>query len=297
MSRERSNWRDKGSNKNKAGKRDEKPSFSRGPKKNFKPHGPKKEGESYRPKGPKNIPKFSDTMRLNKFLSNAGVCGRREADVLIGTGAVSVNDVIVTELGIKVNPDKDVIKVDGNTVSLEVKQYFVLNKPKDFLGLMGDAYSRKTVSTLMQGACKEDIYPVDKVDKMTSGLLLFTNDGDFLIKLSHPKFRCKKIYHVTLNRKVSDTQLQEIAEGVEMEGSFYKPDEIKFVGNGEDRTQVGLTISTGRNSIVKRLFDSAGFKVVALDRVYFGGITKKNLPRGRYRKLTDQEVINLKNMK
>lgn len=331
MSRERSNWRDKGGNKNKSRKTDDRSPNPRGEKKGFKsfdksprrerstdqegdfkprdgaekprgtfskprPGGFRKDGE-FRPRGPKNIPKFSDTMRLNKYLSNAGVCGRREADVLIGTGAVSVNGVNVTELGIKVNPSKDVIKVDGNTVSLETKHYFVLNKPKDFLGLMGDAYSRKTVSTLMEGACKEAIYPVDKVDKMTSGLLLFTNDGDFLIKLSHPKFRCKRIYHVTLNRKISDAQLQQISEGVEVEGGFVKPDEISFVGNGDDKTQVGITVSTGRNSAIKRLFDSQGFKVVALDRVYFSGITKKNLPRGKYRKLTEQEVINLKNMK
>ncbi|TXC85092.1 pseudouridine synthase [Luteibaculum oceani] len=297
MGRERSNWRDKGSRRGAQAKREDSRQESGDKPRGNKPFKPGFKKEFRRNKGLENIPKFSSEVRLNKFLSNAGVCGRREADVLIKSGAVSVNDVHVTELGIKVNPDKDVVKVDGNRVSLETKQYFVLNKPKDFNPLMGDPYSRKTVSILMKGACKEQIYPVDKVDKMTSGVLLFSNDGDLIIKLSHPKFRIKRIYHVTLNRKFAEQSLEEVKEGLEIDGHFFKPEAIEFVGKGDDRTQVGLEITTGRHSVVRKVFEHFGCKVVAMDRVYFGGITKKNLPRGKYRKLTEQEVINLKMMK
>lgn len=240
------------------------------------------------------LPSFNeDAIRLNKYLSNAGICSRREADVLIQTGVVSINDVIVTEMGYKVKIG-DVVKYDGGTINAETKRYVLLNKPKDFITTMDDPWGRKTVMGLVYKACKERVYPVGRLDRETTGLLLFTNDGDMAKKLTHPKYEAKKMYHVELNKPVTTDHLQTLLTGVELEDGKIVCDNAEYVKDGASSREVGVEIHSGKNRIVRRIFEKLGYEVVKLDRVMFAGLTKKDLPRGFYRHLTEKEVAFLK---
>ncbi len=232
-----------------------------------------------------------DGVRLNKFISNSGICSRREADDYITAGVVSVNDVIITELGTKVYPN-DVVKFNGERIKGEEKVYIVMNKPKDFVTTVSDPYAEKTVIGLVQGQCKERVYPVGRLDKATTGVLLLTNDGELADKLTHPSFEKKKIYHVTLDKNVKATDMSQLVKGIVLEDGPIQVDEISYVD--DDKTQVGVEIHSGRNRIVRRMFEHFGYKVKKLDRVYFAGLTKKNLRRGQWRFLTEQEVAMLK---
>jgi len=239
------------------------------------------------------LPSFrEDNIRLNKYLSNAGVCSRREADVLIETGVVSVNGKIVTELGYKINQG-DVVQYDGETINAETKRYVLLNKPKGFITTMDDPRGRKTVMSLVSKACRERIYPVGRLDRETTGLLLFTNDGDLAKKLTHPRYQAVKMYHVELNKSVAKEDLEKLLIGVDLEDGRTKVDKVEYVENGTSK-EVGVEIHSGKNRIVRRLFEALGYQVVKLDRVQFGGLTKKDLPKGYYRHLTEQEVSYLK---
>ncbi len=239
------------------------------------------------------LPSFNDdAIRLNKYLSNAGICSRREADVLISTGVVSVNDEIILEMGYKVKPG-DVVKYDGGSIKAETKRYVLLNKPKGFITTMDDPMGRKTVMSLVKKACKERVYPVGRLDKETTGLLLFTNDGDLAKKLTHPLHKAGKIYHVELNRKVSIEDLKKMTTGIDLEDGKIIFDKAEFV-NETDAKEVGVELHSGKNRIVRRTFEALGYKVVKLDRVTFAGLNKKDLPRGMYRHLTEQEVAFLK---
>lgn len=239
------------------------------------------------------LPSFNeDEIRLNKYLSNAGVCSRREADVLIQTGVVTVNGEIITELGHKIKPG-DVVQYDGETINAETKRYVLLNKPKGFITTMDDPMGRKTVMSLVKKACRERIYPVGRLDKETTGLLLFTNDGDMAKKLTHPRHRASKIYHVELNKPVRVEDLNKLMSGVDLEDGKTVCDLAEFVKDGSNR-EVGVELHSGKNRIVRRLFEALGYEVVKLDRVQFAGLTKKDLPRGMYRHLSEKEVAFLK---
>jgi 23S rRNA pseudouridine2605 synthase len=248
-----------------------------------------------RRKGPKKSAYLADggLIRLNKYIANAGLCSRREADTLISSGAVKVNGVVVSELGTKVKPS-DKVTVGEQTLKAEKHRYVLLNKPKGYITTTDDPRERKTVMVLVEKACKERIYPVGRLDRNTLGVLLFTNDGDLAKKLTHPKHNIKKIYHVFLDQPLSKRDMQAIAEGLQLEDGFIKPDVVSYVGPGDDRKSVGIELHSGKNRIVRRIFESLGYKVEKLDRVYFAGLTKKDLPRGRWRHLTDKEVDFLK---
>ncbi|MEN9919640.1 MAG: hypothetical protein RL662_2076 [Bacteroidota bacterium] len=248
-------------------------------------------------KGPKQLVKpvkykenlDPDTpIRLNKYLANAGVCSRREADTFITAGVVKVNGVSVTELGAKVKRG-DTITFHEQPVRLESKVYVLLNKPKNTVTTSDDPQNRKTVMDLVKGACPERIYPVGRLDRNTTGVLLLTNDGDLASKLMHPKYVKKKIYQVRLDRDVAIEHMQAIADGIELEDGEIHADSIAYVGE-DVLNEVGIEIHSGRNRIVRRIFEKLGYQVLKLDRVYFAGLTKKNLPRGRWRYLTEQEV-------
>ena len=234
----------------------------------------------------------NEPIRLNKFLANAGVCSRREADEFIQAGVVTVNGEIVTELGTKVMRT-DVVKFHDDTVSLEKKVYVLLNKPKDYVTTSDDPQQRKTVMDLVKNACPERIYPVGRLDRNTTGVLLLTNDGDLASKLTHPKYLKKKIYHVYLDRNVTAHDIQQIAEGITLEDGEIKADAIEYA-DPVDKKQVGIEIHSGKNRIVRRIFESFGYKVLKLDRVQFAGLTKKNLRRGDWRYLTEEEVDRLR---
>ncbi len=232
-----------------------------------------------------------DAIRLNRYVANAGVCSRREADVLIATGVVTVNGKIVTEMGYKVNPT-DVVSYGGVPIKNETKKYLILNKPKDYITTMDDPQERRTVMELVRQACKERLYPVGRLDRNTTGLLLFTNDGDMTAKLTHPKFEVRKVYHVSLDKKMSTEDYRTLCEGVELSDGFIKPDAAEFVGTG--KFELGIEIHSGKNRIVRRMFEHLGYEVVKLDRVAFAGLTKKDLPRGKFRFLTEKEISFLK---
>lgn len=234
---------------------------------------------------------ITETIRLNKFLSNAGVCSRREADELIKVGAVLVNGIPVTELGTKITA-QDRVEVNGREVKPENKVYVLLNKPRNCVTTTDDPQERMTVMHLVRNACKERIYPVGRLDRNTTGVLLLTNDGDLAAKLVHPSFKKKKIYHVWLDKEVTAEDMQKIADGIELEDGEMHADAISYVTE-DDLTQVGIEIHSGRNRIVRRMFEHLGYHVRKLDRVYFAGLTKKNLGRGKWRYLTQDEVNNL----
>ncbi len=235
--------------------------------------------------------KPEDGIRLNKYIANSGVCSRREADTYIASGNVVVNGKVITEMGFKVKPG-DEVRFDGTSISPEEKRYILLNKPKNYITTMDDERGRKTVMDLIAGATKERVYPVGRLDRNTTGLLLFTNDGDLAKKLTHPKHNVQKLYHASLDRKFEVKDLHKLRDEVIIEGRRVFIDEVDYVA-GETKSEVGIKIHSGRNRIVRKIFEHFGYKVVKLDRVIFAGLTKKNLPRGRYRELTQQEVNNL----
>lgn len=230
-------------------------------------------------------------VRLNKYIANAGICSRREADVLISTGAVSVNDEVITELGYKVKPT-DVVRYGDKVLQNEKPVYLLLNKPKDYITTTFDDRGRKDVMELVSGACKERIYPVGRLDRDTTGLLLFTNDGDMTKKLTHPSHGIEKTYHVELNKNFANIDMCALRQGIELEDGVITPDEVAFVG--ESKRDLGITIHSGKNRIVRRIFEFLGYEVVKLDRVVFAGLTKKDLPRGKWRFLTQAEINILK---
>lgn len=231
-------------------------------------------------------------VRLNKYLANAGICSRREADEFIQAGVASVNGQVVTELGTKVLRTDD-IRFHDQKVSMEKKVYVLLNKPKDCVTTSDDPQQRKTVMDLVKNACPERIYPVGRLDRNTTGVLLLTNDGDLASKLTHPKFLKKKIYHVFLDKKVTAHDMQQIATGITLEDGEVHADAIEYA-SATDKSQVGIEIHSGKNRIVRRIFESLGYRVVKLDRVLFAGLTKKNLRRGDWRFLTEKEVDMLR---
>lgn len=234
----------------------------------------------------------SADIRLNKYIAHAGICSRREADKLIEAGLVTVNGVVISELGAKVKPDDDV-RYHGERLGNEQKVYLVLNKPKDYITSVDDPHAKKTVMDLVSKACKERIYPVGRLDKNTTGVLLFTNDGDLTKKLTHPSFNKKKVYHVHLNKNLIHSDMKKIAEGMELEDGIVKVDAIAYAST-ENKREIGVEIHSGKNRIVRRIFESLDYKVMKLDRVYFAGLTKKNIPRGRWRFLTEKEIKMLK---
>ncbi len=231
-------------------------------------------------------------LRLNKYLANAGVCSRREADNFIQAGLVTVNGTIVTELGVKITRNDDV-RFNGERVNPERKVYILLNKPKDCVTTVDDPQERKTVLDCLRGACKERIYPVGRLDRNTTGVLLLTNDGDMASKLTHPKFMKKKVYHVYCDKNVAMSDMTQLVNGLELEDGKAYADEVTYV-NEADRSQIGLEIHSGKNRIVRRMMEHLGYKVVKLDRVLFAGLTKKNLKRGDWRYLTEKEVSMLR---
>ena len=235
--------------------------------------------------------KADEGVRLNKYIANSGICSRREADDFITAGLVSVNGVTITELGTRVYPN-DVVKFNNERIKGEQKVYIVMNKPKDFVTTMSDPHAEKTVMQLVEGNCPERVYPVGRLDKATTGVLLLTNDGDLADKLTHPSFEKKKIYHVHLDKNFKRTDMDALLEGIKLEDGFIQADALSYID--EDKAQVGVEIHSGRNRIVRRMFEHFGYKVKKLDRVYFAGLTKKNLRRGQWRFLTDLEVSMLK---
>lgn len=234
----------------------------------------------------------NEPIRLNKFMANAGVCSRREADELIQQGVVKVNGTPVTELGTKITRN-DVVEYNDKVVTLESKCYVLLNKPKDCVTTSDDPNGRTTVMDLVKGACTERIYPVGRLDRNTTGVLLLTNDGDLASKLTHPKYVKKKIYQVWTDKPISEDDMQHIADGIELDDGPIHADAVSYV-SPTDRKQAGIEIHSGRNRVVRRIFETLGYHVVKLDRVYFAGLTKKNLARGKWRYLTQEEVNFLK---
>ena len=234
----------------------------------------------------------NEPLRLNKFLANAGICSRREADEFIQAGVVTVNGEVVTELGTKILRT-DEVKFHDQPVKIEKKVYVLLNKPKDYVTTSDDPQQRKTVMDLVKNACPERIYPVGRLDRNTTGVLLLTNDGDLASKLTHPKYLKKKIYHVYLDKNVTAHDLQQIAEGILLEDGEIKADDVQYA-HPTDKKQVGIEIHSGKNRIVRRIFESLGYHVQKLDRVQFAGLTKKNLKRGDWRYLTEEEVDRLR---
>ena len=234
----------------------------------------------------------NEQIRLNKYMANAGIFSRREADEYITGGKVKVNGEVVTELGTKISRD-DVVEFDEKVVTPERKCYVLLNKPKDCVTTSDDPNGRTTVLDIVKNACRERIYPVGRLDRNTTGVLLLTNDGDLASKLTHPKYVKKKIYHVWTDRDIAEEDMQRIADGIELEDGEIHADAISYVSD-TDRNQAGIEIHSGRNRIVRRIFESLGYRVTKLDRVYFAGLTKKNLPRGRWRYLTQEEVNYLR---
>lgn len=236
--------------------------------------------------------KFNDPIRLNRHIANSGICSRREADELIKKGLITVNGEKVTELGTKVLP-KDVVRYKGEVISREKKVYILLNKPKDVISTVRDKHASKTVIDLVKNACPERVYPVGRLDKNTTGVMLLTNDGELTKQLTHPKYKKKKIYHVVLDKDVTKQHMVQIVEGMQLDEDYIEADAISYVEE-DDKSQIGIEIHSGQNRIVRRIFESLGYKIKKLDRVYFAGLTKKNLPRGKWRFLTPLEVSNLK---
>jgi len=247
----------------------------------------KREGREMPKSGHEN-----ELIRLNKYLASTGICSRREADELITAGLVSVNGKLVTELGVKVSPG-DTVKYNGETLREEKKVYLVLNKPKDYVTTVEDPHAKRTVLDLVKGACKERIYPVGRLDRNTTGVLLLTNDGELTKRLTHPRFEKLKIYHVYLNKNIKPADMEKISTGVTLEDGVIKADTVSYA-DPVDKTQVGIELHSGKNHIVRRVFEHLGYEVTKLDRVYFAGLTKKNLQRGEWRFLTEKEIAMLK---
>ncbi|HEY0898679.1 MAG TPA: pseudouridine synthase, partial [Sphingobacteriaceae bacterium] len=234
-------------------------------------------------------------IRLNRYIANAGICSRRKADELIQAGVVSVNGQVISELGFKVDPAKDEIRYNGETLKREKMVYVLLNKPKDYITTTDDPHERRTVMHLVEKASKERIYPVGRLDRNTTGLLLMTNDGDLADKLSHPRNNITKIYQAELNKSFTQGDLNKLSFGIELEDGPIKPDTVSYVQGGTKR-EVGIQIHSGKNRIVRRMFEHLGYEVVKLDRVVYANLTKKDLPRGRWRYLDEKEIIQLKHL-
>jgi len=311
--RPRSNYGDRSERpRTSYGEHSDRPSFGDRPRFNSSPSLPRPEREDGRPRRPRiakafdhgkpfgrpaapNYPVFMDPdtpVRLNKYLANAGICSRREADEFIQAGVVRVNGEVVSELGVKVKPT-DTILFHDQAVSIEHKIYILLNKPKDCVTTSDDPQERTTVMDLVKGACAERIYPVGRLDRNTTGVLLLTNDGDLASKLTHPKFEKRKIYQATLDKNIEPEDIQKILDGITLEDCEVKADNCSYVDQDKGNV-VGIEIHTGQNRVVRRIFESLGYKVFKLDRVYFAGLTKKNLPRGKWRHLSEKEVGLLK---
>jgi len=243
-----------------------------------------------------NVPKplKSDDIRLNKYISNSGACSRRDADIYIQSGNVKVNNVVITEMGYKVKPG-DVVNFDGSVLTPERKEYIVLNKPKNFTTSNEDDADHRNVLELVRAATKANIQPVGRMDKNTTGLLLFTNDTDMVRKFSLPNQKSTKIYQVSLDKNLKFEDLEKIASGVTLDGHKLYVDEISYIEN-EPKTEIGLKLRTPNVKVVRAIFESFKYDVIKIDRVSFAGLTKKNLPRGNWRFLTEQEIINLKNV-
>lgn len=237
-------------------------------------------------------PAGDDLVRLNKYIAASGVCSRREADTIILKGEITVNGKLITELGFKVNR-RDDVRYRNKKLSAEKLVYILLNKPKDYVTTTEDPHAEKTVIDLIGDKCPERVYPVGRLDKSTTGVLLLTNDGDLAGKLTHPKYKRRKIYHVFLDRVVVKEDLFRLVEGIDLEGDIIAADAATYA-DPDDRTQVGIELHSGQNRVVRRLFENLGYRVNKLDRVYFAGLTKKNLPRGKWRFLSEKEVIMLK---
>ena len=237
----------------------------------------------------------SGLIRLNRYISNAGICSRRKADELIEAGVISVNGEVISELGHKVDPMKDAIRYNGELLKREKMVYVLLNKPKDYITTTDDPQERRTVMHLVEKATRERIYPIGRLDRNTTGLLLLTNDGDLADKLSHPKNNITKIYQVELDKSLTQGDLNKIAFGLELEDGLIKPDVISYV-QGATKKEVGIQIHSGKNRIVRRIFEHLGYDVVKLDRSVYANMTKKDLPWGRWRYLFEKEVIQLKHL-
>lgn len=281
-----------------AGTADRKDKRSSAPRKNSGQRSNKQRNGEAKPRTPKApvepvryaspLVEAGEPIRLNKFLSNSGLCSRRTADQYIAAGRVKVNGIVVSELGSQVLPT-DQVMVDDKLVSLEAKVYVLLNKPKNCVTTLTDPEGRRTVMDLVHNACSERIYPIGRLDRNTTGILLLTNDGDLAVRLMHPAFRKKKIYEVALDKEVTVEHMQMIAHGFELEDGEIHADAISYI-TGQTHDKVGIEIHSGRNRIVRRIFEHLGYRVVHLDRVYYAGLTKKDLPRGRWRYLTPEEV-------
>ncbi|UXP33489.1 rRNA pseudouridine synthase [Reichenbachiella agarivorans] len=232
-------------------------------------------------------------VRINKYISNAGICSRRDADKLIQEGKIQINGKVATELGQKVEQN-DEVRYNGKVISPQNYVYVLLNKPKDFISTMEDPEDRKTVMDIVKGACDERIYPVGRLDRNTTGLLLLTNDGQLSQKLTHPSYKIKKIYHVELDKPLTANHLEDIAAGFSLDDGPVTVSEIAILD--ETKKNIGIQIHIGRNRIVRRIFENFGYEVVKLDRTMYGSLTKKDLPRGKWRFLTDKELNLLKNM-
>lgn len=238
------------------------------------------------------VPEIKDVVRLNRFIANSGVCSRREADTLIQAGVVTVNGEVVTELGTKVNIHDDDIRFNGERLKGEEKVYLIMNKPKGYVTTASDPHAEKTVIDLLKG-CFSRVYPVGRLDKNTTGVLLLTNDGEIAERLTHPSYDKKKIYQVSLDKELSEEDYHKILEGVSLTDGDVKADELEFI-DANDKRKIGIEIHSGKNRIVRRIFDSLGYNVKALDRVYFAGLTKKGLKKGEWRYLTEGEINILK---
>jgi len=236
--------------------------------------------------------RVKEKMRLNRFIANSGVCSRRDADEHIKNGLITVNGKTVTELGIKVSYDDDV-RYRNKRLTAEKKVYILMNKPKDYVTTVEDPHAEHTVLELISEGCHERVYPVGRLDKATTGVLLLTNDGDLTGKLTHPKYKRKKIYHVFLDKPVTKNDLFRFTEGIELDGETIIADAVSYADT-EDKSQIGIELHSGQNRVIRRMFETLGYKVKKLDRVYFAGLTKKNVQRGKWRFLTDKEVIMLK---
>jgi 23S rRNA pseudouridine2605 synthase len=269
------------------------------PERRYKRHdasdkGNKRPGKVAKPEKPgsKSDKKETTLIRLNRFVANSGVCSRRDADEHIKNGLISVNGQVVTDMGIKVSYD-DEVRFKNKKLSAEKKVYILMNKPKGYVTTVEDPHADHTVLELIGDECRERVYPVGRLDKATTGVLLLTNDGDLAGKLTHPKYNRRKIYHVFLESAVTKNDLYRITEGIELDGTTVIADAVSYV-DPEDKSQIGIEIHSGQNRVIRRMFETLGYKVKKLDRVYFAGLTKKNVQRGKWRYLNDKEVSMLK---
>ena len=233
-----------------------------------------------------------EKVRLNRFISNSGLCSRRDADEHIKSGFISVNGKIITDLATRVSP-KDVVKYKNKKLTAEKKVYILMNKPKDYVTTVEDPHAERTVLDLLGPTLKERVYPVGRLDKATTGVLLLTNDGELTGKLTHPKYKRRKIYHVFLDKAVTKNDLIKLTEGIDLDGNIIIPDAISYT-DPEDKSQIGIELHSGQNRVVRRMLETLGYNVRKLDRVYFAGLTKKNVPRGKWRFLSDKEIVMLK---